>query len=198
MNPATNAMGRDVLKVIWLPILLLAIPAMAIAWGGARWPFELAYHFVVHLAVLSAALAGIYLALRRYLAAVTMLLFLIAYGGTLASTGGIAWDREGPAEATAAAAAAPGFDLVSFNLLSDQEDPRAMLAWLAGAPADVLVLVESSDAWRRGFESLRAVYPYQALGLPLDPPVETRDPKLTRMSGVAILSRLPLRAARAL
>jgi endonuclease/exonuclease/phosphatase (EEP) superfamily protein YafD len=194
-NATDFAVGRDVRKIIWLPILLLAVPAMAIAWGGARWPFELAYHFVAHLAVLSAALAGIYLALRRYLAAATALLFLVTYGGTLAATGGLAWVHAG---AGPAAAAEPGFDLVSFNLLADQEDPGAMLAWLSGAPADVLVLVESSEAWRRGFETLRPVYPYQALGLPLDQPAQTEDPELTRMSGVAILSRLPLRAARAL
>lgn len=180
-------------RASWILVTSLGLPGAAIVLGGAAWPFELAYHFVGHLAVAAsvAALAG--LALRRYPPALAAAALAVAYGVNVAAPPGGLISSQARA---AYAAGAERLDLVSFNVLGDQKDPRAMLAWLAGRPADVLVLLESSARWRAGFRALRAAYPHQIVAVPRPGARRSSDSHEEDTAGVAVLSRIRFLTSR--
>lgn len=176
-------------------IVVLGLPAMAIAFGGGVWPFELAHHFMAHLAVVASLACAFYAVSARRLQALAAGAMAMAY-----ATNSLILPAAAPG-AAAVASSAPsepvtGVKLVSFNILADQETPDDLLAWLARGPADVLVLLESTPAWRARLAALSAVYPYQIVALPRDGLPEDSDYDLAGASGIAVLSRLPLSHVR--
>lgn len=181
------------LRLSWIfLVVVLGLPAAAIALGGGAWPFELAHHFTIHLAVL-AALASVVLALiglRARAAVAGALALAFAANGVALPAGALGGG------ARAATPSAATLNLVSFNILADQHSPDELMAWLAGGPADVLVLLEATPAWHSRLARLKPVYPHSVLAVPREDPSPYHDGEFAVRSGIAILSRRPLSDVR--
>jgi endonuclease/exonuclease/phosphatase (EEP) superfamily protein YafD len=77
-------------------------------------------------------------------------------------------------------------EIVSLNLLADNPATDRVLAYLRTRDADVVVLLEVSEAWAEALGQLDTLYPYRV--------IEPRDD----MFGIALLSQWPLAEPRVL
>jgi len=184
----------------WIFLLsALGLPALAIIVGVEAWPFELAYHFTAHLAVLAALAGAIWAVAGRRGRAFAAGALAAAYTVT-SVTPPVAMPGGAVSVAVAAPSAsvdrATAVTLVSFNVLASQEEPSALLAWLATGPADVLVLVEATSDWRDRLAVLERRYPHRVFALPRGGLPPDADYDLFGSTGIAVLSRLPLSDVR--
>ena len=160
-----------------IELAALAVAAASVAGFGGRWHWllDLAAHF--HWYWFLAALACLAAAAwqRRWLAAglaaaavVVNLWLLLPYWvpSELGTDGG-----------------AP-LEIVSLNLLADDRATEPALAYLRTRGADVVVLLEVSEAWAEALGELDALYPHRV--------IEPRDD----MFGIAVLSQWPLAEPR--
>lgn len=160
-------------------LLLAALTALGIASALALaapigWPWELFVHFRVQYAVGALALA-VALALCRHPRACMVAIALAAFNAL-------------PLLQRAQAGSSPGdcagreFTVVSANLQAGNDD-RRFLDWLAGHPADLVVVQEVTEAWARDLSRLPD-YPHRIL-------LTREDPY-----GIGVLSRWPLDAVQ--
>ncbi|HVN42678.1 MAG TPA: endonuclease/exonuclease/phosphatase family protein [Steroidobacteraceae bacterium] len=166
-RPPTQSAGR------WAGLALAAVAlATAAAWlAPAGWPFELFSHFRMHLAVASALLVPALLVFGRWRAA-----------GIAAGIAALPLLSTGPALRAAEpdpACAGESLVVVTANLDIDNDEHARFIEWLAGHPADVVVLQEVNAAWARDLAAIRG-YPYRRVIVREDP------------YGIAVLSRRPV------
>ncbi len=158
-----------------LPAYGLAAVTLAGFAGGWHWLLDLTSHFRWYW--LLAALAWVVVAagrLRRS-ALVALAVAITANAGAIL-----------PYWLPAAGGSDGGepLEIVSLNVFAPNADKDRTLAYLRQRGADVVVLVEVDAAWAEALASLAPLYPHRV--------IEPRDD----MFGVAVLSQLPLEAAR--
>jgi len=158
-----------------LPVFGLAAATLAGFAEGWHWLLDLASHYRWYW--LLAALLWYAVASRRRsrLTTACLLIAVIGNAGPLL-----------PYWLPAAGEPAAGDPLVIVSLNLEVGNPRHDLAvgFLRQADADVVVLLEVSDSWAEAVESLADLYPHRVVRPRAD------------SFGIAVLSRLPLEAAR--
>jgi len=171
-NPP-ETVGRRAVGLLALPALGLLAATLAGFAGRWHWLLDLASHFRWYW--LLAAVAWFALTARRLgrFSSACLALVVIANGATLLPY----WL---PATILKGDAAAEPLELVSLNLLADNPRTDAALTYLRHRGADVVVLLEVSEAWAAALEELAALYPHRI--------VRPRDDAF----GIAVLSQLPL------
>ena len=160
-------------------LLLAALTAVGIASALALaapfgWPWELFVHFRTQYAV-GALVVAVAFALTRHPRACMVAV-------ALATLNALPLLQHAQASAPAGSCAGREFAVVSANLQAGNDD-RGFLDWLAGHPADFVVVQEVTEAWARDLSRL-ADYPHRVL-LPREDPY-----------GIGVLSRWPLDAVR--
>lgn len=108
------------------------------------------------------------------------LVFLLVFGISAGQGAAIVYRQQEARTALSASASKPLFRLLSFNLLSPNQNGEKIAQFVAGSGADVVVLMEALPVADH-VAILRAVYPYTA-GCGDD----------ERCGGVVMLSRTPL------
>ncbi|MFN3549568.1 MAG: endonuclease/exonuclease/phosphatase family protein [Mesorhizobium sp.] len=162
-------------------LVTLAVSVPLVAGFLGRWhpALDAFSHFRAHLAVLLAIASLLLLATRQWLHAGAGL--LLAVGAFATTVGALPWHPVARASATATAEEGPRYRLLHLNLRYDHPEPARVLSLIARTRPDVVTLNESSPAWRRSLEAIRAAYPHR-----LDCP-DSRS-----VGSVLILSRRPL------
>jgi endonuclease/exonuclease/phosphatase (EEP) superfamily protein YafD len=159
-------------------LIVLGIYALCAATGAAwlaalGWPFELFSHFRLQYLTAGTLLAAAALVSRRR---------GYAFVALIATTMN-AINLDGPATVNAAPVdtGCNGGDLtvVTANVEFTNRDHERLLRWLEGQSADVILLEEVTDAWRRSLDKFPG-YPFRAVRPREDP------------YGLALLSRRPL------
>jgi endonuclease/exonuclease/phosphatase (EEP) superfamily protein YafD len=172
-------------------IVVAALAASLLALAAERWWLaDLAVNFRAQYAVVGALGALSFAALRRPVVALAALAVVALNLPPLLATlrdaaPAAAMSAATTAASAASAAAAPTaplapLRLVSANVLYLSADYARVLGWVRRDPADVLVVVEATAAWRDALAPLRAIYPYSVAS------------GVTQRRGVLVLSRWPL------
>jgi endonuclease/exonuclease/phosphatase (EEP) superfamily protein YafD len=170
--------GQRLAATLGAGVVLAALAASLLALAADRWWFaDLAVNFRVQYAVAGVVGALAFAALRRRAVALAALAVVALNAPPLLAT-----LRSAPP----AAAPSRPLRLASANVLYLSADYVRVLAWAQRDPADVLVIVEATAAWRDALAPLRAIYPYSA------------ESGVTRRRGVVVLSRWPLAPAEPL
>ena len=169
-NPTTN-----LLAFVALGALVIATSLALLAPLG--WPFELFAHFRPQYAVAALLVALVLASQRRAVAAGTAALL-------------VAWNalpvvQRASADAPPVACDGPAFTVATVNLQYSNPQHDRFLAWLAGQPADVIVVQELTSAWARTLSGIDA-HPHRFL-------LTREDPY-----GIGVLSRWPLESAGAI
>jgi endonuclease/exonuclease/phosphatase (EEP) superfamily protein YafD len=170
------------------PITLLAVLALGAlgALGAATllallaplgWPFELFAHFRPQYAV-AALLVTLVLAGQRRGVAAGVAALLVAWNA-------LPVVQRASANAPPASCDGPAFTVATVNLQYSNPQHGRLLAWLAGHPADVIVVQELTGAWAQALAGSGA-HPHRFL-------LTREDPY-----GIGVLSRWPLESAGAL
>jgi endonuclease/exonuclease/phosphatase (EEP) superfamily protein YafD len=129
---------------------------------------------------IAAALLGLVLLLFIGGAWRRALLFLLVFAASAGQGAAIVYRQQEARSVLAAASGKPLLKLLSFNLLTGNQNGESIARFIAGSGADVVTLMEASPVADHA-ETLRAVYPYYA---------GCEDG--SRCGGVVILSRSPL------
>jgi endonuclease/exonuclease/phosphatase (EEP) superfamily protein YafD len=158
-----------------LPAYGLAAATLAGFAGGWHWLLDLASHYRWYWLLAALIWYAITSRRRSRLAAACLLSAVVVNAGTLLPY----WlpvGRESPA----------GDPLVIVSLNLEVGNPRHDLGigFLRQANADVVVLLEVSDAWAEAVEGLTELYPHRVVQPRAD------------LFGIAVLSRLPLEEVR--
>lgn len=158
-----------------LPASGLAAATLAGFAGGWHWLFDLASHYRWYWLLAALLWYAVTSRRRSRLAAACLVVAVVGNVGPLL-----------PYWLPAAAEPVAGDPLAIVSLNLEVGNPRHDLAvgFLRQANPDVVVLLEVSDAWAEAVESLADLYPHRV--------VEPRADSF----GIAVLSRLPLEAAR--
>jgi endonuclease/exonuclease/phosphatase (EEP) superfamily protein YafD len=139
------------------------------------WPFELFSHFRAQYAAAALLLALLLLLLGRRAGA--------AVAAVLCAFHALPALQRSVAESPAATCSGPEFTVVTANLRFSNKDTRRFVGWLAEHPADVVVLQEVTDAWRRAMTGIDG-YPNRQFLVREDP------------YGIGVMSRWPLDSAQ--
>jgi endonuclease/exonuclease/phosphatase (EEP) superfamily protein YafD len=155
--------------------------SLAAALAVFGWPFDLFAHFRWQVAAGTTALVVLAAVLRDRRALAWLGLALLLQGAA-------AWNSRtadlAAARADAAACRGPQITLVAANLWFRNESPERALQWLAGNPADLVLLMEVTGDWAQRLATLPG-YPYRKV-------LAREDPY-----GIALLSRWPLASVEA-
>lgn len=170
---------------VLLPLLRLAALCCVLAVAGALtfgylgWfhpAFDSFSHFRIHLAVLL-ILGIVPLAVLRYWPE-TVFAGLLGVGAIWSTVGPFTNVSAGNADLDARAM--PIFRLMHLNLRFDNDRPDLVLSSIGLHRPDIITLTEVSAEWREWVALLEGTYPHQII-----------CPSLSRIGGVAILSRRP-------
>lgn len=148
--PARWVFVGDKLALFVFLLSLLTLAGFAARWW---WRCEQLVHFRGQYFVLLSVLAVALFVLRKRrwaLLATAMALVNLAYVAPLY------WPVSTPVITQS-----PAQRLLCFNVLSRNTEHDIVLAYLREQQADVVVLLEVSDAWATACESLRDLYPHQ-------------------------------------
>jgi endonuclease/exonuclease/phosphatase (EEP) superfamily protein YafD len=140
--------------------------------GRFWWMFELTTHFPVQLAVCLGTLSVIWIAKKRWKAAVAC--------GTFAIINGVLVVSVLVPNGNETQSSGEKFRLVAANVLTSNQNKDAALEFLRKADADVILLIETDERWLEALEPLFDTYPNRV--------VEPRDDNF----GIALFSRPPL------
>jgi endonuclease/exonuclease/phosphatase (EEP) superfamily protein YafD len=158
-----------------LPAYGLAAATLAGFAGGWHWLFDLASHYRWYWLLAALLWYAVTSRRRSRLAAACLVVAVVGNGGPLVPY----W---------LPTAGEPGagdpLTIVSLNLEVGNLRQDLAVGFLRQVNADVVVLLEVSEAWAEAVESLADLYPHRV--------VEPR----TDLFGIAVLSRLPLEAVR--
>lgn len=154
---------------------VLAIATALTLAAPLGWPFEVASHFPLHIA-LAAGGVCMWCAWRKASGAVFVCLLVIALQGA-----SIAPSLIGPAKA---AVGEGQWRVLTANVLYKSDDYKAMLELVEKENPDVIIIVEETPAWREGLSSLSASYAYQEHS--------GATARVKGMSGVGVYSKTPL------
>ena len=141
------------------------------------WPFELFAHFRPQYAV-AALLVALVLAGQRRAVAAGVAALLVAWNA-------LPVVQRASADAPPASCEGPTFSVATVNLQYSNPQHDRLLAWLAGHPADVIVVQELTDVWAQALAGSGA-HPHRFL-------LTREDPY-----GIGVLSRWPLESAGAI
>lgn len=174
--PSASAAPRAAGWVLRAALGGLAAASLAGWLAPLGWPFELFVHFRLQLAAAAVLL-------------VPLLLWVGSRHGALlaAVLAAVHWvpgARGLVAAPPVPACAGQPFEIVAANVQYTNRDPAALLTWLAGRDADVVVLEEVTPSWSQALSRL-AAYPHVRI-LPRDDAY-----------GMALLSRWPFEDAGA-
>jgi endonuclease/exonuclease/phosphatase (EEP) superfamily protein YafD len=158
-----------------LPAYGLAAATLAGFAGGWHWLLDLASHYRWYWLLGAVAWYAVTSRRRSRLAAACLLIAVVGNAGTLLPF----WLPAGQGSS-----AGDLLTIVSLNLEVGNPRHDLGLGFLRQANADVVVLLEVSDAWAEAVESLGDLYPHRLVRPRAD------------SFGIAVLSRLPLEAAR--
>lgn len=139
---------------MWAFMIGLALATAASFFGGYAWWLDISADFKVQYVVAAALLLGATVAMRRKMEAVLALALLITNGWTVYP---YIW---APGETPAA------LKIISFNISYQNPDITPVLDFLRRENADVVVVIEVSEAWRKAFKGLSDIYPHQLFGPP--------------------------------
>jgi len=169
------------LRRISTPFLaLLALGVLCVATALALlaplgWPFELFAHFRVQYAV-AALLVALLLVWRRHGVAAGVAVVVAAWNG-------LPVVQRTLAESPSASCTGPAFTVATVNLQYSNTRHAQFFAWLAGNPADLVVVQELTGAWADALAGSQG-HPHRFL-------VDREDPY-----GIGVLSRWPLESVR--
>jgi endonuclease/exonuclease/phosphatase (EEP) superfamily protein YafD len=166
---------RSLLAVVDLPAYGLAAATLAGFAGRWHWLLDLASHFRWYW--LLATLVWFAIASRRHSRLALVALVIAAIANTLVILPYWLPTAGGTDEGES-------LEIVSLNLLAENDDKGSTLAYLRQRGADVVVLLEVDGAWAEAIEQLEPLYPHRI--------VEPRDDHF----GIAVLSQLPLEEPR--
>ncbi len=158
-----------------LPAYGLAAATLAGFAGGWHWLFDLASHYRWYLLLAALLWYAVTSRRRSRLAAACLVIAVVGNVGPLLPY----W-----LPAAGEPSAGDPLAIVSLNLEVGNLRHDLAVGFLRQANADVVVLLEVSDAWAEAVESLADLYPHAV--------VEPRADSF----GIAVLSRLPLESAR--
>lgn len=170
--------AQTVLNVLTTGVLLGPPAAVALAdlsGVGHRW-FDLAAQFSAPAAVATLAVTGVFIALRLRKA--------ILLGALVTALCAIAAAPQAFPEMRPAEASSPTVRLYSANLHVRNDDVTAIARSIHEAQADVVILIETSDAAYAALDDLLAAFPHRAASPRID--------WLGRGARTVIASRWPL------
>lgn len=152
---------------------LLAVSAMTLA-APLGWPFELASHFPIQLAI-AAVLVALWCAKRKAGEATLVAMAVLAL--QVAILAPIFLESDAPS-------GTGDVRVLTANVLYRSDDYAAMMELVAKENPDVVVIVEETPAWREGLAGLSVSYPYQEHS--------GATARVRGMSGVGVYSKTPL------
>lgn len=141
------------------------------------WPFELFAHFRAQYAT-GAILVTLFLLWRRRAVAAGIALLLALWNALPIAQRALAASPE-------SSCTGPALTVATVNLRYSNLVHEPVLAWLAGHPADIVVVQELTGAWAQVLAGSQA-HPHRYLLIREDP------------YGIGVLSRWPLESARAI
>ncbi len=166
--------------------------------GSRAWPFELLSHFVLQYLVGAGLLCLVLAATGRKAAAAAALVFAVgfaaAYQQAPRTSGDMAPVSIGAARASTdihRGLPSRGVGLVTYNVSKSNRRPEAVDAWLAGRPADVVVLQEVPEGMADRLRSMNGVYPHQFI---VEPGARLNSEVYAGQETLAILSIHPIAA----
>ena len=196
MVDRSGSLGSCLLPAGWFALAGLGVAAAVHLLELRGWPFELFHHFALHSIIVALAVALVFAGFRVALPATTAVLLALFFSavykdapqplekGTLAPFGAAqAFDFEGISSRT------HRLTLITHNLMAGNWRYRDVYGWLAGQPADVVVLQEVSTGMVAMLRSLRNVYPHQVI---VGGEVALGSETDWGPAGLAILSRHPV------
>lgn len=133
-------------------VIGLALATAAGFFGAYAWWLDVLADFKVQYALAAALLFGAAAVLRRKKEAVLALALLIANGWTVYSYWAIAGETP------------VALKIVSFNVNFKNPEIAPALDFLRRENADVVVVVEVNEVWRKAFKRLSDIYPHQLFG----------------------------------
>ena len=154
--------------------MLCVATALALL-APSGWPYELFAHFRAQYAV-SALLIALLLAWRRHGAAAMVAVVVAVWNG-------VPVVQRTLAESPSPACTGPVFTVATVNLQYTNTRHAQFLAWLAGNPADLVVVQEVTEAWAGALAGSQE-HPHRFL-------LAREDPY-----GIGVLSRWPLESVR--
>ena len=163
-------------------LALLALGGLCVATSLALlaplgWPFELFAHFRPQYAV-ATLLVMLVLAWQRSVVAAGIAVLLVAWNA-------LPIVQRASADAPPVSCDGPAFTVATVNLQYSNPQHDRLLGWLAGHPADVIVVQELTGAWAQALAGSDA-HPHRFL-------LTREDPY-----GIGVLSRWPLESAGAI
>lgn len=181
---------KGVERVLGLTLVIPAAVAIVQVVGARTWPFELAHHFVAHAAIGAAALAIVATLLRlpRVLLPASLLAVWLAVVWVSAPLPPTA--VAGPeAHAAVPTTAESPLTLITNNVyvLNDRLD--ALVSWLRGRPADIVVLQEVAPELIERLNREDDGYPFRVVAEDI---YVSDDPAARTSEAIAILSRWPI------
>jgi len=188
-----KVLARLLLPIGWLALAGLGVAACVHLLDLRTWPFELLHHFAPQYAIAALSICIVFAGLKHSLGSTAAILLALFFGavhtdapqplekGTLAPFGAApALDFEGINARTRR------LTVITYNLKVGNRQYRQVYTWLAGQPADVVVLQEVSKSMAATLGDLHNIYPHQIL------PFDDGSPRLQphgRLGGLAIPSR---------
>ena len=189
--------------------------------GPRSWPFELLNHFVSQYLLGAILLCLGFAFMRRTLLSTVALMLALAFAADF---------QRAPQPVQARASTPSGnanvsvteqsgveshpFSLITSNLFVLNQRPKDVLTWLAGQPAEVVLLQEVPSAISSGLRALEDVYPYQFIVEPgtglnsdvyrgsesmailsIHPIQEPEGPRASRRGKLALKARLSIAGA---
>lgn len=141
--------------------------------GPRSWPFELLNHFVSQYLLGAVFLCLVFAFMRRTLLAAVALMLALAFAVDFQRAPQPVQARESTLSGNTNASVtgqsgvvSHPFSLITSNLFVSNHRPNDVLAWLAGQPAEVVLLQEIPSAMSGGLRALEDVYPYQFIAEP--------------------------------
>lgn len=157
---------------------LLALVTLAVLAARLWWPFDLLSHFRLQYVIVALVLLVVALAVGARPAAAVLAVVVIVHGWAVR-------DLWLPPTASPLSGGVP-VSIISINVLSANQRPEAVGAFIHDRRPDIAVLVDAQgERWRETLARLAAVFPHAA-------PDHWRE----ATSPVVILSRFPIRFDR--
>jgi endonuclease/exonuclease/phosphatase (EEP) superfamily protein YafD len=161
----------------FLALLALGAATLLALLAPLGWPFELFAHFRPQYAV-AALLVTLVLAWQRRGVAAAIAVLVVGWNALPAV-------QRASAAAPPVSCDGPAFTVATVNLQYSNPHHDQFLAWLAGHPADLIVVQELTDAWAQTLSGIDA-HPHRFV-------LTREDPY-----GIGVLSRWPLESAGAI
>lgn len=175
-DPIASPLGRWLLflhrRVCWLTVGLLLVAGLQ-RFRHWHWALDLTTHMQAHLLVAAIGVSGWFLVSRRWMWAVAAL-SLVAVGAWTVKP----WEFWIARPGVEIAESAP-LRILVWNTFVGNPDPQSIARFAAHSDADVVAILEWSDAAGQGLEGLRTSHPHY------------QEVPFGGAIGIAMYSRLP-------